>query len=123
MQVAASLVDVERDVKREDSAITSPCADVVRTVDKCCPFRQLPREKFAILLFWYMVAAHITFSYTRTKTTDKTHGAAASEVPGASVSSVAPFGYWYAVVLTLKSVYQASARQAVVSSRAAASAV
>ena len=123
MQVAASLVDVERDVKSEDAANTSPCADIARTLDKCCPFRQVPRDKFALLLFWYIVAAHIAYTYACTKTANKTRGAAAAAVPGASVSSIAPFGYWYAVVLTLKSVCQASARQAVVSSRAAALAV
>ena len=42
-----------------------------------------------------MVAAHIAYTYSQANQS----------------SAVAPFGYWYLIVLTLKSTYQVGVRQ------------
>ncbi|EKX39691.1 hypothetical protein GUITHDRAFT_154345 [Guillardia theta CCMP2712] len=58
-----------------------------------CPMIMGDRKKLLILFFWYIVAGRIAYtSITR-------H------------STLAPFGYWYMVVLTLKTLYQVAMRQ------------
>jgi len=58
-----------------------------------CPMMMGDKKKLMILFFWYLVAGKIAYtSITR-------H------------STVAPFGYWYMVVLTLKTLYQVAMRQ------------
>jgi len=64
-----------------------------KCLDNLCPFQKASPKKFGLLVFWYLVAGHIALMYSK------------------SSSVVAPFGYWYLVVLTLRVMYQVATRQ------------
>ena len=78
--------------KADVQAVT--CADVKNAMDRLCPCSQMPKHKFNLLIFWYAVAGYIAYSSVQ------------------SSYVVAPFGYWYMVVQTLRMMYSMASRQA-----------
>jgi len=73
---------------------TLSCSDVQTALDRLCPCTQLPKQKMNILFFWYAVAGYMAYSSIESNLV------------------VAPFGYWYMIVQTLRMMYSVAFRKA-----------